>query len=175
MRKILASIFLTIGIAVQAQVFTKEAFDYANKSFSIGLIGGVVGAQDDMAYGALGVNITAYGLYADFMGWPKSHANDVEVEKWHDKSSMAAHVGYQLPVTKSFRIIPVVGYAKVEEGATDGSNWKVGSSGIVNDFEAEHKKDGVDYGAVLVLNIGKINLYAAGTRRTFFGGLGFNF
>ena len=123
----------------QSQVKSSSTFEYANKSFDMGIIGGVIGVQDDYSYGALGFNMTLYGIYADFMGWPKAHEDDVRVDKWHDKSSIAYHVGYQIPLMKYLRIIPIVGYAKVEEGTTNGWDWTVGYGGIVNKFTAEKK------------------------------------
>ena len=151
---------------------TKKTFEYANKTIDLGLLGGVIGAQDGYSYGAMGFNMTIYGVYADMLFWPKAHEDDVRIEKWHDKSCIAGHVGYQIPITKAFRIIPVIGYAKVEEGETDGSNWRVGSNGIKNKFTAEKSVSGFDYGGVIVYSFGKCNLYASVTRRTIFGGIG---
>lgn len=163
---------MTCWSQYRSQLSAKNAFEYANKTIDIGILGGVIGVQDNYSYGAMGLNMTIYGVYADFMGWPKAHSNDVRVEKWHDKYSVACHFGYQIPLSKSFRIIPVIGYAKVEEGTTDGWDWKVGSNGIINKFHAENRVDGFDYGGVLVINSGKWNIYASATRRIIFGGIG---
>ena len=171
---LITTLLISINCFAQNQYSnnSKTAFEYANKTIDLGILGGVVGAQDGYSYGAMGFNMTIYGVYADVLFWPKEHENDVRVQKWQDKSCIAGHFGYQIPITKAFRIIPVIGYAKVEEGETDGRDWTVGSNGIKNKFNAEKKVSGFDYGGVLVYSIGKCNLYASMTRRTIFGGIG---
>ena len=65
---------------------------HLNKSVSVGIIGGVV---DNFNFGAAGINASFYGFYADFMGWPRKHYDDVRVDKWEDSKVFACHVGYQ--------------------------------------------------------------------------------
>ncbi len=148
-----------------------------NKSLSIGLQG--VGLEH-LDYGAMGVNATFYGAYVDCMWWPRKHDNDVRVDKWKDHSVWAAHVGYQIPFFKyggtSIRITPMVGYASVKEGITDGEDWSVDKYGIVNKFNVTEEKDGFDYGAALVFqnsddNIGAYDFSIGVTRHTIWVGL----
>lgn len=143
-----------------------------NKSCSVGIIGATM---DNFSYGALGINATFYGFYADFMMWPEKHGNSIEIDRWEDHRQMAYHVGYQIPFHQyqdgSIRLIPLIGYAKIEEGITDGSKWYVGNGGIVNSFTPTNEKSGMDYGAALAFN-NKLNsragysMYLAYTRYT---------
>ena len=66
------------------------------------------------------------------MGWPSSHENDMGVDKWSDKMTTVVHIGYQIPIVKNLRFIPVIGYAKIAYGTTDGSDYTISDSGIVH-------------------------------------------
>lgn len=154
-----------------------------NKCFSVGIIGGGMVGFD---YGVAGFNATCYGVYVDFMGWPRKHANDVSIDKWEDHSQYAFHVGYQIPFHKykdcSMRLIPMIGYASIKKGYTDGEDWSVGSGGIINKFYVTEEVGGFDYGAAVAFQgtdrkLGNINLnfYVGVTRHTAWIGLGLEF
>lgn len=152
-----------------------------NNSVSVGLLGA---GMDNFNYGAIGVNATVYGVYMDFMGWPRKHAGDVTIDTWKDNSQLACHIGYQIPLNKyqdgSIRLIPVIGWAKISKGYTDGSDWNVGTSGIVNSFHVTEEIGGFDYGGVLVFqnrnkHFGYFNLSFGITRYTVWLGLGVDF
>lgn len=40
---------------------------FAQKKVNVGVIGGAIGLYDNLTYGGLGLNITIYNVYADFM------------------------------------------------------------------------------------------------------------
>lgn len=152
-----------------------------NKSVSIGLIGGVM---DNFSFGAMGLNASFYGFYADFMGWPRKHYDDIRIDRWEDSKVFAWHAGYQIPFhcydKGSIRLIPLFGYAKIEHGITDGSDWTVGDSGIINNFETTEVKKGFDYGTAIAFQnydrkIGYFNFYVAYTRYTAWIGFGIDF
>lgn len=142
-----------------------------NKKWNIGLLGGCMGYADNLAMGAFGMNTTVKGFYADFLVLPRAHANDTNVGKWDDKQCFGFHAGYQIPIVKALRIVPMVGYSHVSEGTTDGSSWNVGNSGIVNSYRPKTKNNGFDYGAMVVVNIKKVNIDIAVTRHAIFGGV----
>ena len=186
MKKLLISLaFLAVSIVSMAQSADKpnlfpKLFGL-NKSCSIGIIGATM---DNFNYGALGINATFYGFYADFMFWPEKHGNSLPLDKWEDHRQMAFHAGYQIPFHYydggSIRLIPLIGYAKIEEGVTDGSNWYVGTNSVVNKFTATNEKSGLDYGAALSFSnkdnkIGRYNFYLAYTRYTAWIGFGVEF
>lgn len=152
-----------------------------NKSISVGLIGG---GMETFDYGVIGLSTTIYGFYADFMGWPRKHANDVRIDKWEDHSQYAFHVGYQIPIHQykegSIRIIPNIGWASIKVGYTDGEDWTVGDNGIINSFHVTEEKGGFDYGAVLVFQnrddkIGYYNFSVGATKKTIWLGFGIDF
>ena len=78
--------------------------------------------------GAVGVSLAIKGFYAGVMGWPSSHENDMGVDKWSDKTTTVVHIGYQIPIVKNLRFIPVIGYAKIAYGTTDGSDYTISDS-----------------------------------------------
>ena len=89
--------------------------------------------------GAVGVSLAIKGFYAGVMGWPSSHENDMGVDKWSDKTTTVVHIGYQIPIVKNLRFIPVIGYAKIAYGTTDGSDYTISDSGIVHNKFSEKK------------------------------------
>lgn len=155
---------------------------FSQKKVNVGIIGGAIGLYDnkdlydDITCAGLGLSTTIYNVYADFMFWPRSHEGDTSIDKWDDKSSLSIHGGYQIPIGKIFRVIPIVGYSEVKRGVTDGSHWSTSSSGIHNSFKETGKVSGFDYGAVVRFNIkDKFTFDVAGTRYALYGGIGLNF
>ena len=175
MKKVLAFGLLLMPLIAKSQVFSKEAFEYANQTWSIGIMGGGIGIFDDKTRGGFGLNLTIKGIYLDFLGKGSSHKSDTKVDKWKESSGTVFHVGYQLPVTKSFRVIPVIGYYTLGSTTTDGYDWKVTSSGISNKTSTSIDSRGVDYGGILVLNSRHVNFYGACTTHALYGGVAYQF
>ena len=66
-----------------------------------------------------------------------------------DKTSAVVHIGYQIPIVKNLRFIPVIGYAKIAYGTTDGSDYTISDSGVVhNKFSEKKSVSGLDFGGV---------------------------
>lgn len=156
------------------QILNKEAFE-ANKKWSIGLAGAYMHFPNDITRGAVGVNLTIKGFYIDVMGWPSSHKDDVEYKKWKESTSSLFHVGYQIPIIKTVRIIPIIGFAKASTTATDGTDYSVGSSGIVDSQSSSTDASGFDAGSILCLNSKKVNFYIEVTQHLLGGGIGYQF
>lgn len=188
----LCSILLLISALLPTHSFAQNELDTDKPTFFPKLFGlnkcvsiGIIGAgMNNFDYGAIGINTTIYGVYFDFMGWPRKHANDVRIDKWDDHSQFAFHVGYQIPFHKykdvSIRLIPVIGYASIQKGYTDGGDWSVESGDIYNGFHITEEKGGFDYGAALAFQskddkIGYYNLYIGATKYTIWLGLGVEF
>lgn len=162
---------LVLGLALLCTSTT-----FAEKKVNVGVIGGAIGLYDNLTYGGLGLNMTIYNVYADFMLWPRNHKGDTGIDKWNDKRSLSIHGGYQIPIGNTFRVIPIVGYSEVKRGITDGSHWSSSNDGINNSFKETAKVSGFDYGAVLRFNIkDKFTIDVAGTRYALYGGIGLNF
>lgn len=176
MKKTIVLLLLAVTVGqVHAQLLQGEGFK-ANKSFEIGLLGGALGIYDDLSTPGIGFNVTAYGVYFDFLGWPRTHANSTDVKK-HDneKTSYSVHAGYQFPLATWLSVIPIVGYTGIKNGTTDGSNWTINGGNISNAYYVKDENNGFDYGGLLCFNINKVRLYAAGTRFGLYGGIGLAF
>lgn len=143
-----------------------------NKGVSVGIIGGTMNNFD---YGVMGFNVTAYGFYADFMGWPgKGYRVEIPTTSsvvWKNGTRWACHIGYQIPFHQyqrgSIRLIPMIGYCKNELGFSYESK----------DFVF---KNNFDYGGALAFQnhddkIGNYIFYLAYTSHTAWVGLGYEF
>ena len=166
---------LLVPLMAKSQIFSKEAFEYANQKWAIGAMGGGLGIFDDKTRGVFGLNLTIKGVYVDFLGKWSSHKSDVRVDTWKESSGTVFHLGYQLPVTKTFRVIPVIGYYTLGSTTTDGHDWTATSSGISNKTSTSVDTKGVDYGGVLVFNLKHVNFYGACTRHVLYGGVAYQF
>ena len=164
MKKVLLLLVVILSVNdLLAKVFF--LFKEVNKEWSIGIIGGYVGYGRGISNGAVGVSLAIKGFYADVMGWPSSHENDMGVDKWSDKMTTVVHIGYQIPIVKNLRFIPVIGYAKIAYGTTDGSDYTISDSGIVhNKFSEKKSVSGLDFGGIAVINIKKVNINLAFTK-----------
>ena len=145
-----------------------------NGHYAISIGGGVV-TFPSLTNGAIDLNTTIWGVHLNVMGLGPLHGSDTKVDKWDDKTCFAIHMGYQVPILHCLRVIPMVGYAKVTSGTTDGSNWKSTSNGISNKYTADEATDGLDYGIAAVFNYRKLIVSGTYTRRTIFGSIGIEF
>ena len=151
-----------------ANAFSKGLFRETNiKEKAFGLTLGVVGWQDDQPTPAIGVSFQFFGVYFDMMGLPAAHSNDVGTETWVDETSFAAHIGYQLPITRTVRIIPIIGAADCGTVTVNGAQWHFENGQIHNDTKYNGDGGGgLDYGGILVIHHKKWNFSAAYTNHT---------
>lgn len=174
MRKLIFTFCCIIPIICSAQVSTKKVFE-ANKKWSIGLLAGYLHFPNNVNRGAIGGSVIVKGCYFDIMGWGSAHGRDVEVKKWNEDTSLAIHTGYQIPITRSLRFIPVIGYAKAGNTTTDGSNWSVGRDGIVNSQSSSTDASGLDYGGIVRIKVKNVNLFGGCTRFIYYTGIDIEF
>ena len=153
---------------------TKDVWN-VNKAVEIGFQGTQIGrSSDGFSEWGMGIDFTCYGVYLDYSFLINTHKNDVRVDKWDDKRGWAFHAGYQIPISKVFRIIPQIGYVSGDYGVTDGWNWTVTNNGIKNHFDSKESFSSFDYGAKLVINPAKyFVMFGQVTAHTFGIGLGF--
>lgn len=147
-------------------------FAEVNSTWNVSLIGGYVGYDDKIDYGAIGVSATIKGFYVDFMGLPPRHSKEVRLDKWNDKKSFLCHAGYQIPIVGAFRIIPIIGYAYISTGITDGWNWSVNDNGIYNKFRSLKNVSRLDYGGIMAFRYRRALFSVGATRTSLFGGIG---
>lgn len=155
----------------------KSMFKEVNSKWALGFGGGVGGMTTDFLTGALSVNITIKGFHADYCGISsgEDHRHDVRVDKWKSDYYLSWHFGYQIPVSRNFRIIPLVGFWVVGTETTDGSDWTVSGGQINNKVSNSPDTSGFDYGAQFNFKAKKMLLYANVTRYSACAGIGFEF
>lgn len=92
MKKILfICLFALIPLYINAQTIFER-----NKNVSVGIQFGAVDQHNytKMGFQTFMVNATCYGVYLDIGGWPRSHKEDVRIDKWDDECCFAFHLGY---------------------------------------------------------------------------------
>lgn len=132
------------------------------------------GYHFDSDVAVMGFGATVYGVHITIGGVGTCKLPDGTKPTGKNTASAMVQLGYQLPVTRSFRIIPVVGTAAVGK--------------IVYDMEDAHLRAAddpqktrldmsyrFDAGVHLVFNYRKLIVNAAITRYTVFGGIGVEF
>ena len=132
---VITSILLS-GVVLSAQttggaLMEKEyhLFDFTlNASrMEMGIIVGQVGSFTDRARIGLGAYVMYNGFYLDFIKADPQHRyySHVTEEQWNDDSAFGIHAGYQIPVLKWLRLMPIVGYVQTNEGITDGTSLNI--------------------------------------------------
>lgn len=183
MRRIIAIVALCAAFAAQGQTTYKETFKEANapRHWSMGLVGGVMGHFDRATRGAMGATLIIGGVYADYVGWGSGLANDVRVGSWTSPTCDAFHFGYQVPLNKHWRVIPMAGYFRVGYTNTDGHHYTVTSSGVSNVESRTDVANGFDYGVAAVYHIPMpaefpiaFNLQLTVTRHALYAGFSLN-
>ena len=82
----------------------KEIFSVENDKLGVGWHWGRTGVGTDCPINVYAMNLLAGGFYIDVGGMPSKHGSDVRISVWDDRSAFFAHIGYQVPLTKWFRI-----------------------------------------------------------------------
>lgn len=178
-KMILAVALLLTGMTANAQWFPFR--DVNTTHYGVGFHGGALGLGKEVTRAAFGVNALAYGVYLDFLYNSPQHRHDPKMDVWNDSSVFSLHIGYQIPILEFLRIIPIVGYAEVNKGVTDGTQYSYEySSGskqwlVYNKYTKEWKDGGFDAGGSLVVNIGPVNIFVTGTMSSVYGGVGVEF
>lgn len=174
MKKTILLIALLLGtLQAHAQLF--PIADVNNNHYEIGFQGGVIGLGKELTLAGFGINATIWGAYIDFLLNGAQHASSKEVGEWRDNQGIAIHVGYQIPITRYVRIIPLVGYGEINEGITNGYKYSVDKNGIHNSYKADWRHGGFDAGGSVCVNIGFVSFYVTGTIWSVSGGVGIEF
>ena len=110
-KKVLLIMMLMVVALTGFSQSRRDVFRYANhKSLAVGCgynqFGRGFGGTDKYINSPrMNVNVTAYGIYADFDFYNKDKGGRFRDEYHGD----AFHVGYQFPVTKRISIVPHIG------------------------------------------------------------------
>ena len=141
MKKIVLLVFLTVAVGANA----RQMFDFSANTprLEAGLNFGQAGSFTPYARLALGANALFNGVYVDFLKAEPQHrytnADEVSNTKWNDTVAFCINAGYQIPVFKWLRLMPLLGYAQTNEGVTDGSKVNVDVDETSFDFYHPYK------------------------------------
>lgn len=147
------TLFISHGIKAQTSPFFNFEDVYHESFIGVGL--GTMKMQKDMEPNlgiALSINLCG-GFISYVIGLPKEQYSDGIGEKVKTKGSLL-HVGYQIPFHDRFRIAPLIGYASFRKYGADISE----------------RKRGLDYGAMMIVDLKNVNLYATYTKFGFYAG-----
>ena len=136
-KTILTILFISLAIGANAQMF-----DFADnlRRFEVGLNVGQVGTSTPYAGIGVGANLVLSGFHLDFVidGPDHKYDNHVNNATYDDCESFVINAGYQIPIFRWLRIIPIAGYCQTNEGVTDASTVNIQhneySSSIYHDY-----------------------------------------
>ena len=129
-RVLLVLVFLACCLGAQAQggfaQVEKEYklfdFQFNAKRMEFGLNVGQAGSFSPYADFALGANLLVNGFYVDFLASDPQHKySRTSDTKWNDHVAFCINAGYQIPILKWLRLMPLIGYAQTNDGITDAS------------------------------------------------------
>lgn len=124
--------------------------------------------------GAYGFGLTIRGFNLILGGQTSTHKHDIEVGTWKESASAMGLLGYQIPITHTFRIIPVVGFSGIGEVITDGRDWEISGTHINNAISTDISYK-FNYGANMVINHRSMIINFIATRYMVIGGIGLEF
>ena len=111
------------GAALEKEV---HLFDFSLNASRLeaGITVGQVGSFTDRARFGLGAYALYNGIYLDFIKADPQHKynNRLSDTQYNDTAAFIIDAGYQIPVVKWLRLMPLVGYTQTNEGITDGAS-----------------------------------------------------
>lgn len=126
MKRTLLTILLAICsiVAVNAQYFD---LSLNQGRYEAGINLSQVATNTKYSRLTLGGSMMAWGVYLDITTALPQHRydNTVSDTKWNDDKAVLINAGYQVPILKWFRVMPLVGYMQTNEGITDASKLNV--------------------------------------------------
>lgn len=168
---------ITILLCLLTIAFSGNATDWfpfskVNHNWNISVNGGYSPTGRVPLYG---IGITVRGFHLTIGGLASTHVHDIRVDTWNEESSCMLQLGYQIPIARSLRLIPVIGITGVGEVHTDGWDYDIGPSGTIYNKVTNDLKYKFDYGARIVFNHRKLIINLAASRHTLSGGIGLEF
>ncbi len=178
-------VLLTFALASFLATTTARAqwldFAHNEERLTAGFHLGAAGFPTDYEDLGLGVSLSCYGVYLDFLLSGPQHQNDNHVNNtlWQDDEAWSINIGYQIPILKWLRIAPIIGYAQENYGVTDASTVNISvnenSGSIYHDYYPMERFHHFNYGGGLFVQLGRyVELYGVGTRYAVYGGIGLN-
>lgn len=171
---------LTMAFSANAQLF--DFSSNANR-FELGLNIGQVGTNTDYAGMGLGIGLNAFGFQIDFLmnGPEHQYDNHVEAKLYDDHEAWVINGGYQIPVLRWLKIVPMAGYCQTNDGVTDASTINISggeySASMYHDYNVTpgSRKHYFNYGCGISLQPLKwFSINAAYTKYSIYGGIFLN-
>ena len=171
--------------AVLEKEFHLFDFSLNASRMEAGITVGQVGSFTDRARFGLGAYAMYNGFYLDFIKAEPQHRYNgrLSEEQYNDNAAFSIDTGYQIPILKWLRIMPLAGYTQTNEGITDGTSLNYsydedGGSSWYHDYTVTpgSRLHYFNYGAGLSIQPCKwfsINLIAS--RYALYGGIGVDF
>lgn len=173
MKKLLISLISMIILAGSFPARSAELWPFAevNNKLDLSVNGGW---HLDSHVGVMGFGVTIKGIHLTIGGVGSCKLPDGKKPSGRNTASAMVQVGYQIPVVKAFRIIPVVGTAAVGKIVydTEGQEMRKPDEAPKTRLDMRYRFDG---GVHMVFNWRKLIVKAAITRYTAFGGVGVEF
>lgn len=183
---ILALLACSFGASAQAGYAEIEKeyklfeFQLNANRLEFGINVGEAGAFSRYADFALGANLLVNGFYLDFLTSDARHKySPTSDTKWNDSVAFCINAGYQIPILKWLRIMPLIGYAQNNDGITDASVtvWDVDEYTVdtYHPYKVTSRNHYLNYGGGLSIQPCKwfsVNLIA--TNHALYGGFGFD-
>lgn len=185
-----------ILVAMMAAVMSASAqwFDFSNNKhrYEIGVNLGMAGMDSEFRDFGVGVSLSAWGVYLDFITAGPMYTHDdrsasmndpVELRLIPDSTSTSINLGYQLPILPWLRIMPLVGLNVNTSGYTDMARTRAETSGsgdnitvnLVHPYDSQHTWCTFNYGGGLVISpVRWISIYGVYTTNAIYGGLSLN-
>ena len=119
-RLIISLALLSVTVCAHAQIFD---FSSNKNRYEVGLNVGQMAFNTQYARFGMGMNALAWGVYLDFNMTAAQHKFDRKFSdtQWNDDEFFNISLGYQIPILRWIRVMPLVGYAQTNEGITDAS------------------------------------------------------
>ena len=191
-RLLIITAFLTLSVGAGAQAATGASvgteitlfeFPLNAKRAEVGLNIGQVASFSDYARFTLGAHVMISGVYVDFLSADSEHKySPTSDTKWNDHKAFCINAGYQIPIFKWLRVMPLAGYAQTNDGITDASEtyWDYDEDGGSSTYHPYKVTPGsrlhyFNYGGGLSIQPCKwFSINLIGTRHAIYGGVGLN-
>ena len=177
---IVLATLLSFTVCANAQMFD---FSSNVHRYEVGFNLGQMATGTPYARMGFGVNALAWGFYLDFNKVPAQHKFDGKFSDrmWEDDESFSINAGYQIPVLRWLRIMPVIGYGQTNEGLTDASTINVetgeNSSTVYHTYTVDPASR-VDYfnygGGISIQPLKWFSVNFVYTRFAYYGGIAIN-
>lgn len=186
--------FILVALVALTMSVSAQWFDFSNNvhRYSIGINLGQAGASPQFHDFGMGISLSAWGFYADFISAGPMYKYDNRVASMNDpanlrflddSTSTVVNFGYQIPVLPWLRIMPLVGFYVNTWGYTDMATHNAETSGsdeyvtvsLTHDYTSVSSRTYFNFGGGLVITPVKwVNIYGVYTTKAIYGGISIN-